>query len=251
MSHKPQKEKVKKQKKLTLKEQLEKDPEGVAKQIEMRNFEKARAARKKLQDAETVHKKTTKEILKQNKKQLKNEKLENMKFYEIAEQAEKAKENAMKLEYEKHAFNPLVGANNVAVNADNARNKAMQLGNENNAFNPCNAIKGFFREFKSKLTNKNIKRVPEDEDEEEDEITISSGPSIKSNPNATAEEKKTDEELRKMLHIVRNLKKHNKIQSRASKKQEKKLKNIKITADEAKKSVKKTRDVLRKEHLGE
>lgn len=208
---------MKAHKQSSLEAELDNDTANKAKEIEQQNYKKAHAARKKLQEAEAVHKQTTKEL------ELQNEKLENVKHSKIAEEADKARENAIKFENEKNAFNPLSGA-------------------------AC-----AFKQFKSDMNDGKVRRMSHDNNDvgigmeaSEDSVTHAE---LKDNSNATKEEKTTNDELRKMLKSLKNIKKENKIQSMHSKKQESNLTEILKTSEDAKKSVKKTENMLKKDNF--
>lgn len=196
----------KKTKKSAVADELDKKIEQKAEEMERENYERARDARMKLEKAEERQKKTTDEIRRQN------EKLENARqnAFSVYEHAGEAERQAVTLDKDANAFDPLAAAKIKYVNWANQDTQA--------------------DEDIEKMKNRTFGG---------DEPQEASMESFKQKGEYVKGEKETNKELFKILKSVKGIQKETDIQSKEGEMQETKLKDIMKTNDYAGRKIKK------------
>lgn len=190
-----------------LQKSIEEDAKKEAVKIEGRTYDKTKAARMKLEKAAMTQKGTTDEIRKMNES-LEGAKESGIKTYE---NAKKAKWQATKLSKENNAFNPVSGMQAKA---------AGWMEKDANADREIAEIKG--------RKNKNSKVGKETDS--------STGMKVKFGKANFAEEKKTNDELSRILETVEGINKETNVQKKEGEKQSTNLQDILKTTEHAKKA---------------
>lgn len=202
----------KKSKKSEVVQELDKEIKRKAEGMERESSRKAKSARLKLEKAEERQKRTTDEMRRQNEK-LENARQNAFSVYEHAGEAEK---QAVTLDKDENAFDPLASTKIKYVNWANQDVQA----------------------------DEDVRRMKERTFEGEPQ-EVSGEESFKQNGEYVEGEKKTNKELFKILKSVKNITRETDIQSKEGQTQETKLKDILKTGDYAGKKIKKADERLK------
>ncbi|KAM0680581.1 hypothetical protein GINT2_001274 [Glugoides intestinalis] len=203
-------------KKMTMEARLEEDLKRKANKIEVDNNKLAINARKKLEKAEKMQKRTTTNMSKQNEKLL------------------LAKEETFKIHQE----------------AEDAKARAIALEKEKDAFDPFSSFKTAFSTWSEKDTDgdKEIEKMKHNQKNfEYNEFDEYSGISEVISDDGKTIEAKTDEELKRILQSVRRINKETDVQTKVGEKEETNLQDIMKASEYAKKSIGEADDRLRKD----
>lgn len=203
----------KKTKKSEVAEELDKKIEQRAEGIERESREKAKAARLKLEKAEEMQKNTTDTVRRQNEK-LENARQNAFSVYEHAGEAEK---QAVTIDKEASAFDPLAAAKIKYVNWANQDQQA----------------------------DEDVERMKNRTFESKEPQEVSETGSFKQDGEYVKGEKETNKELFKILKSVKSIARETDIQTKEGQTQETKLKDILKTSDYAGKKIKKADDRLK------
>lgn len=212
-------QKKKEQEQVQLEQEMGDEIMDEAAKLEQKNYEKTRAARKRLEKSAQKQQKTTDEIRRQGRTIRKSKGA----ALNVHENVGKAEGLAEDIEKESHLFSfgvPFWGSIKKWWNKDRAE------------INEVDRVKGEMEEYDS--GDEPANEIPEEYEEKEEGEEYVPG------------QKKTDKELNKILHTVRNINSEAKAQSEMAKKQKTDLKDINRLNEYSKKKTDKTDAELKK-----